>query len=516
MLPIAGVRRTNSFVSRNGLVYALFFCIALLPYLKFFTQGYVPITSPDSHFFYSFFSYHHQLFHEGGIPSWNSYYGLGVDTAALDPSYNPFRLPNFFGFLFSDPMSGWVWLLIIQVFFMGVFSFHYFNHIKLQRRTAFLCSAVYMLSPLHDELIYQGYWGFTMLFAPLLLTILHKIHENIMSLSESVLWVTLVLTLAYLCAGAISPAYLAFGSMLYAAFVLVSWRRGLHELAKYFLIFGVAGIWACALGGYILVPFVKEMGFMVRAKGFYEYGVLNLSSLAAYLWALGLSVSSWIVPFWVGLHLNTREVVCGVDREFLSNYWYYINVMLLPSIIFAIYRNGLLRRYAFYFLFLFVFILNRIPLLNMDWFFAGILKGYSVRKLFMFYSLAGCAVIGYFLDYMDKANNATQLPVILISLKVLSFLYMAIVSGIGMLTIYSCLYGFSLEGAMRFMQWVGEIFKIDSAHLIVRNVSQRSEKFVRYRYYLSYFSHLLPMYTIYYASLLGMIIVVKKRIECRS
>ena len=197
--------------------YAIFILmIAIIPYLGYFTEGDVPLTSNDAQYFYSFYSYHHNQFKNGGITSWNPCFGLGADSISFDPSYNPFRLPNLVAYLFPEPMQGWVFLLIIQLFLVGYLSFKYFTFLDIKNEIAFICSVIYMMTPLHDEFLYQSFWGWIMILCPAILMLLHKYQGGRVNASRCIWYLTIILSTGYLSIGALGIYYLVFGSAVRA------------------------------------------------------------------------------------------------------------------------------------------------------------------------------------------------------------------------------------------------------------------------------------------------------------
>lgn len=489
--------------SLNEIVYILLFLlIAAIPYSKYFVSGSIPLPSPDPHFFYAFFSFHHGAFHEGHIPQWNPYYGMGIDTSSLDPTYNPYRLPNFIGYLFSEPMQGWVFMLIAQVFLMGFCSFKYFKYLGIKPQIAFMCGVIYMLTPLHDEFIYQSFWGYIYIFTPILLVVLHKYRDGRINTLNEILWIAVILSATYLSAGAIGPIYLIVGSFIYIVFILIPRENSIKHFVNYLRLFIVSGILALGLSAYILYPFIVESRFMVRPRFIYDFG-----SFFVYIKYVILQATTFFVPIFAGIYLDSMDVLSSTVIEVCNYTWFYINIALIPAVIYVYQVKREHRRFVYFIFFLFFFVLNTIPFLNLDVFFSGVIKGYGVRKLFMFYSLSGCVIIGFFFQKLTEQENGLGKGVQGF-LKGLFYFYAFLILGLTIVLLYFWLIGVSIADVYVILRKFADITNINILKLILFKINARVEKV---GFYYRCFIDAMPLYYVYYLSIFGMLFVLVKR-----
>lgn len=391
--------------SLNYKYIILYILIAILPFKSYFIKSSVPLTSYDPQLTYSYYLYNYNMFHSKGIPHINNLYGMGTDTASIDPAFNAFRLPNLIAYIFPDPMQGWIFLLVLQYFFMGLCSLRYFRYLKLQDNIAFLCSIIYMLTPLNDEFIYQNFWGFIYLFAPVLLIILHKINDRKYDIFNGALWLSLIFALTYLSAGAIGVMYLGFGSLIYIIFVFISWQNILHSLPKYLYSYVLAAFLSIGMSSYILIPFLLEAWFMDRATVPRETYI----SFSQYFIYLLQNCLSLIIPIRLDCTLSNINLVGRTELiTFFNNTWVYINIALLPALIYVLRYKSTYRRFAYLFIFLFFAVLTPPYVINFNTISVNLLKCYPLQKLFMFSSLVGCVSIGCFFQDQLKNNNKIQ------------------------------------------------------------------------------------------------------------
>ena len=118
---------------------------------------------------------------------------------------------------------------------------------------------------------------------------------------------------------------------------------------------------------------------------------------------------SLIFPIRLGCTLQNINLVGRTELlTFLDNTWLYINIALLPALIYVIKYKIIYRRFASYLLFLLLIVLTPPIFINFDIITVNILKSYTLQKSYMFYSLAGCVLIGYFFENIRKANNKLQ------------------------------------------------------------------------------------------------------------
>lgn len=497
-----GINEKQRFVLSESAYPFLFLLIASIPYARYFVSGAIPLPSPDPHFFYAFFRFHHRMFHEGHIPQWNPYYGMGLDTPSLDPTYNPYRLPNFIGYLFSEPMQGWIFMLIIQSCFIGLFAFKYFKYIGITSHIAFVCGVIYMLTPLHDEFIYQSFWGYMYIFTPILLIILHKYRDGKINAIEGILWIAMVFSVTYLSAGAIGPVYLMVGSFLYILFILIPRENPIKHIAGYVRLFTIGGVLSLGLSAYILYPFIVNSQFMVRPKFIYDFG-----SFFCYVKQVLFAATTFFIPLFAGVYLDSMDVLSSTVIDFFNYTWCYINIVLAPAIVYVFSMKKDYRPYVYFIVFLFFFVLNTIPFVNLDIFFSGVLKGYGIRKIFMFYSLIGCVIIGFFFQGLRKQYNNFNKNLQTV-LKGLFYLYAFLVIGFSFMLLYFWVAGVSLVDVYAVLLKLSDIFHIRVLKILVYKINARVEKV---GFYYRCFTDTLWLYYLYYLSIFGMLFVLVKR-----
>jgi hypothetical protein len=395
--------------SLNYKYLILYVLIAVLPFNSYFIKGSVPLTSYDPLNTYSMFLYNYNKIHSTGIPPLNNLFGMGIDTASIDPAFNAYRLPNFIAYSFSNPMQGWIFLLILQYFLIGLCSFMYFRYLGLKDDIGFLCSIIYMLTPLNDEFIYQNLWGFIYLFAPILLLTLHKINDKKFDILTGALWVGLIFTLSYLSAGAMAVTYLSFGSLTYIIFVFISWKNIFHSLNKFLSIYFLGALLSIGMSSYILFPFLSEAWFMKRATVPVPGNIY--SSFLQYFILLLENASSFIIPIRLDCTLRNINLVGGTELiNLFDNTWPYVNIALLPALIYVLRYKSAYRRFVYLFLFIFFAVLTPPFIINFDIISVNILKCYALSKLYMFSSLAGCVLIGcFFKDILERNNKVSSL-----------------------------------------------------------------------------------------------------------
>lgn len=475
----------------------LYVLIAVLPFSSYFTKGSVPLTSYDPQLTYSLFLYNYNKVHTTGLPPFNNLYGMGIDTASIDPAFNAYRLPNLVAYIFSDPMQGWILLLVMQYILMGLCSFMYFRYVGLQEDVGFLCSIIYMLTPLNDEFIYQNFWGFIYLFAPILLLTLHKINDKRYNILMGALWIGLIFTLTYLSAGSIGVMYLSFGSLLYIMFIFVSWQNIIYVARKFFFVYFIGALLSIGMSSYILIPFIVEAWFMERATVTRDM-YYSLSQYIIYLLQNSLSL---IIPIRLDCTLQNINLVGRTElTTFFDNTWLYINIALLPALIYIFRYRLPYRRFAYLLLFIFYVVLTPPFILNLDIITINILKSYTLQKLYMFYSLAGCVLIGFYFQHILKANNKKQSL-----LNIMIGTYIGLIFGFLILTLILYLTEFSASRNFLLISKFNNFLDLRQIRQLLVTIIMNPFKF---SLIFHHFKEIWWLLFLYYLSILSMLLMI--------
>lgn len=181
---------------------------------------------------------------QGQIPWWNPYTFSGTSLAGNIQAavFYPF---NILFFLFSFPVA-WTILIVLQPMLAGIFLFWFLRNKDIHPLAALLGSIAWCFSGFNIAWLTWGTIVHVVLWLPLILLSLEKIHEN-----NSKWWVVLAFGLSMqVLAG---HAQIAFYSVLFAC---IYWLTNIRQSAK---TIGKAAIVAIIFTSIQWVPFLRSL-----------------------------------------------------------------------------------------------------------------------------------------------------------------------------------------------------------------------------------------------------------------